>query len=111
MRLDAYTVVFLRRPATLPVMPEREAEELQLRHQEFNLRMRAEGYSLFAGPFREQPDPLLRGMTVYRTSLEETRRLANDDPKVKAGALELEIFTWLVPEGMLGDRPAYTVDG
>jgi hypothetical protein len=29
---------------------------------------------------------------------------------VRAGRLELDIFTWLVPAGMLGDRPAYQVD-
>src|SRR5689334_12900695 len=99
MRLDAYTIVFLRRPANPPTMSDEDLAALQERHIEFNLRMKAAGHALFAGPFLEQPDPALRGVTVYRTSLEETRRLAHEDPSVKAGRLELEIFTWLVPEG------------
>lgn len=110
MKLDAYTVVFLRRPSDAPALSEDELASLQVRHAAFNLEMRDRGHALFAGPFIEQPDPLLRGMTVYRTSLEETRRLAHEDPLVKAGRLELDIFTWLVPAGMLGDRPAYQVD-
>ena len=72
--------------------------------------MRAAGHALFAGPFLDQPDPALRGMTVYRTSLEETRRLAKQDPSVQAGRLEVDVFTWLVPSGMLGERPAYQLD-
>jgi hypothetical protein len=110
VKLDAYTVVFLRRPVDAPALPDDELAELQHRHAAFNLGMRDAGHALFAGPFLEQPDPALRGMTVYRTSLEETRRLAHEDPLVRAGRLELDIFTWLVPAGMLGDRPAYQVD-
>ena len=110
MKLDAYTVVFLRRPPNLVPLADEDEAELQAQHVAFNRRTRTEGHSLFSGPFLENPDPLLRGMTVYRTSVEETRRLVAEDPKVKAGRLAIEVFTWLVPEGTLGDRPAYTVD-
>lgn len=91
-------------------MTDDELASLQRKHEAFNLEMRSAGHALFAGPFLEQPDPALRGMTVYRTSLEETRTLAHQDPSVRAGRLELDIFTWLVPAGMLGDRPAYQID-
>ncbi len=33
-----------------------------------------------------------------------------DDASVRAGRLSFEVFTWLVPAGTLGDRPAGTVE-
>jgi uncharacterized protein YciI len=110
MKLDAYTVVFLRRAPDAPKMSEDELDALQQEHLAFNARMRAEGHIVTNGPFSGQPDQSLRGLSVYRTSLEETTRLAHQDPSVQAGRLELEIFTWLMPQGALGERPAATVE-
>jgi uncharacterized protein len=106
VRLDAYTVVFLRRPANAPEMSEEELDRLQEEHVAFNARMRQEGHALITGPLRGQPDQALRGINVFRTSVEETRNLMNQDPSVRAGRLAVDVFTWLVPEGLLGDRPA-----
>jgi uncharacterized protein YciI len=110
MKLDAYTVVFLRRPAGAPQMPEAELDALQQRHLAFWGDLRQAGHVLVNGPFTGQPDESLRGISVFRTSREETRRLAEKDPSVLAGRLVLEVFTWLVPHGALGDRPAATID-
>lgn len=106
MKLDAYTVVLLRRPADAPQLAEEVLAELQRQHVAFNARMREEGHALFTGPFRDQPDPSLRGINVYRTSIEETTRLMRQDPLVKAHRLEVDVFTWLIPAGLLGERPA-----
>jgi uncharacterized protein len=110
VKLDAYTVVFLRRPAGAPQMPEAELDALQQRHLAFWAGLREAGHVLVNGPFTGQPDESLRGISVFRTPLEETRRLAEKDPSVVAGRLVLEIFTWLMPHGALGDRPAATID-
>ncbi len=110
MKLDAYTVVFLRRPADAPKLPEAELDALQQRHLAFWAELRQAGHVLVNGPFTGQPDETLRGISVFRTSLDETRRLAENDPSVLAGRLALEIFTWLMPHGALGDRPAATID-
>jgi uncharacterized protein YciI len=110
MRLDAYSVVFLRRPANAPEMSEEALDELQRKHLAFWAGLRQEGHVLVNGPFTGQPDPSLRGVSVFRTSVEEASRLAHQDPSVKAGRLALEIFRWLVPHGALGDRPAETVE-
>ena len=106
MKLDAYTLVLLRRPAGAPRLTEKELDELQRRHVAFNARMREEGHALITGPVTDQPDPSLRGINVFRTSVEQTRRLMRGDPLVKARRLEADVFTWLVPAGLLGDRPA-----
>jgi len=110
MRLDAYTIVLLRRPADAPSYPQEELDRLQREHVAFNARMRAAGHALINGPFTGQPDPSWRGIGVYRTSVEETRRLVADDPLGRAGRLVYDVFTWLMPEGTLGDQPAATIE-
>jgi uncharacterized protein len=43
---------------------------------------------------------VLIGLTFYRTGpLEESRRLAEADPAVRAGRLTVEIMTWYCPPG------------
>ena len=108
VKLDAYTVAFLRRPPDAPAMSEQELDALQQRHLAFWAVLRQAGHVVVNGPFTGQPDESLRGFAVFRTSVEETRRLGNEDPLVRAGRLVLEIFTWLMAPGSLGDRPAST---
>jgi len=110
MKLDAYTLVFLRRRPDAPTMSEDELDDLQQRHLAFNAGLRAAGQIVTNGRLIGQPDESLRGISVYRTSVDETRRLAQQDPSVQAGRLAIEVCTWLMPVGILGDRPASTVD-
>ena len=110
MRLDTYSVVFLRRPAGAPRMSDEELGALQEEHLAFNARMREAGHAVVTGPVSGQPDESLRGIGVFRTSVEETRKLLEGDPSVRAGRLVVDVFTWLMPAGTLGDRPAAQVD-
>ena len=110
MRLDAYTIVFLRRPEGAPQYSEERLAELQRAHVAFNQRMREAGHALINGPFDGQPDESWRGIGVYRTSVEETRQLLTGDPLGQAGRLVYDVFTWYMPSGTLGDRPAATID-
>lgn len=110
MKLDAYTVVFLRRPASPPRMSEEELDELQEEHVAFNTKMRDAGHAIITGPVSGQPDVSLRGINIFRTSVEETRELMEGDPSVRAGRLEVDVFTWLIPAGLLGDNPAAQID-
>ena len=105
-RLDAYTVVFLRRPPDAPSLSEEALDALQQRHLAFYTKMREDGYVVLNGPFSGQPDESLRGIAVFRTSVEEARRLARQDPSVQAGRLVVDVFTWYMQPGALGDRPA-----
>jgi len=106
MRLDAYTIVFLRRPVDSPRFTDEELEEIQRGHLAFNASMREQGHAIVTGPFADQPDVSWRGISVFRTSIEETRRLLEDDPALKARRMEADVFTWLMPAGTLGDKPA-----
>lgn len=109
-KLDAYTIVFLRRPPEAPDLSEEELMRLQDGHLAFHDRMRRDGHVVFNGPLLDSPDPALRGITVYRTSVEEAKLLARQDPSVKAGRLVPDVCTWYVQTGAFGDRPAATVE-
>jgi hypothetical protein len=63
--------------------------------------MRERGAMLASGPFDDRPDESLRGLCLYRTSVEEARELAAQDPAVQAGRLVADVMTWLVPSGLL----------
>src|SRR5256885_15163016 len=111
MRLDVYTVVLLRRPKNAPELSQDELALLQGEHVAFNARMREAGHALVSGPFAGQPDESWRGMSIFRTSVDETRELVAGDPSVQAGRVEGDVFKRLMPVGALGDRPAATIVG
>ena len=80
---------------------DEELDELQAAHLAFLDEMRKRGHLVLAGPFRDQDDETKRGLTIYRTSLDETRRLTEQDPAVQAGRISIEAMTWLTPKGAL----------
>ena len=101
-RLDSYELVVLRRPARRPHFDEQTAERIQQEHLDFHDALREAGTVVTNGPLLGQPDQSLRGLTFYRTgSLEKTRALAEQDPWVKAGGLEIDVMTWLCAPGSM----------
>jgi uncharacterized protein len=107
--LEAFELVFLRRPASAPDYPEAELDRIQREHLAYHARLRESGQVVTNGPVVGPPDPSLRGLTFYRTgSLEEARRLAEDDPAVRAGRLAVEIMTWYCPPATMS-RPGRVV--
>ena len=101
MELDTYTFVLLRRGPRAHEFSDEELEEIQAGHLAFLGRMREEGHLLLAGPFQDQDDETKRGLCVYRTGLEETRRLTEGDPAIQAGRMRVEAMTWLTSKGAL----------
>jgi len=101
VELDTYTFVLLRRGPRADDYSDEELDELQAAHLAFLDEMRKRGHLVLAGPFRDQDDETKRGLAVYRTNLEETRRLTDQDPSVRAGRIAIEAMTWLTPKGAL----------
>lgn len=102
MQLDAYQLVLLKRPAEPADYPEAKLQEIQAAHIGHLQRMAREGHLVAAGPFGDQDDERLRGLALYRVgSVEEARRLAEADPAVQAGRLEVEVMTWYTEKGAL----------
>lgn len=92
--MERYSLVLLKRPANPVQIADRAA--LQAQHIAHLGAMHRAGKLVVAGPFGDQPDPRLRGMGLYRTSLAEAKALAEQDPAVKAGLLEVEVLSWWV---------------
>ena len=100
MNLVPYTVRLYRSGPKADTFTEAELERIQQGHLDF---LAATRESIYAnGPFSEQPDQTLRGFSVMRIGIEETLAAveAGDHRRV-AGRMRAEVFTWLVPEGIL----------
>jgi uncharacterized protein YciI len=101
--LEAFELVLLRRPHDATPYPEDVLQRIQAEHLAYHARLREAGDIVTNGPVSDQPDASLRGLTFYRTgSLAEARRLAEDDPAVRAGRLTVQIMTWYCPPGTMG---------
>jgi uncharacterized protein YciI len=96
---DKHQLVLLRRPADAPDLDPAEVERLQALHLGHLAAMKDAGFVKVSGPLEDQPDESWRGICLYQTgSLVEARRLAELDPAVRAGRLEIEVMTWLTPK-------------
>ena len=100
-QLEAHTIVLLRRPADAPDLPEEELDRLQEGHLANLDALRDRGLLVVAGPFTDQEDESLRGLCLFRCSLDEAREEMRDDPSVRAGRLRADVFTWLTAPGTL----------
>jgi uncharacterized protein YciI len=105
--LEAYELVLLRRPADAPDYDEETLDCIQAEHLAYLGSLRDAGHVVANGPVLEQPDPSLRGLVLFCVgSLDEARRLAEQDPAVRARRLAVEVMTWWCPAGDLTRRGA-----
>lgn len=116
---DVYTLCLLRRPKDAPQLSDEWLDELQAQHLAYRAELHRRGVLVANGPFREQTDVSLRGLSIFATGLEETARLNDGDPMVKARWLGYDLMEWWVASGTLafpsfsgavGDRRAMPDD-
>ena len=62
-------------------------------------KLHDEGHILAAGQVLGAPDRELRGLSIFRDSPDEAKRLADQDPGVIEGRYRHEFFPWIVPGG------------
>lgn len=105
MEPETVTLVVLRRGPRAHEWSGEQLEELQRQHIAHLTDLRRSGRLLVAGPFSEQPDETWRGLCLYSTDLDETRRLAEADPSVRAGRLAVDVLRWHVPKSELRFGP------
>ncbi len=102
MDLEAFELVILRRPPDARQYDEETLDRIQSEHLAYLGSLRAAGHIVTNGPVLDQPDESMRGIVFYRTgSLEETRRLAEQDPAVRAHRLTVDVMTWWCPPGTM----------
>ena len=99
MELDRFTVVFLLLRADY--VPSADDEQIQLDHMAHLEALRARGKMVAAGPTGGEK---LRGIAIFNTDVEETTRIMQEDPAVRAGWFDLEITPWLVPKGEINTQ-------
>jgi uncharacterized protein len=98
--MEQYTVELVKKsekwdPSTA------EFSEAMSRHRSFIGDMFARGNIAVAGPFASNEASELRGAAIFRVSLEETRKLVEEDLLVKAGVAKPEIHPWITGKGVL----------
>ena len=98
---QVYTLCLLRRPKDAPQLGDEWRDELQSQHLAYRAELRRRGVVVANGPFREQSDVSLRGMSIFASSLAETARLNDADPMIKAGWLGYDLMEWWVASGTL----------
>ena len=95
--MQQYFIAFLK-SGTNRSQSKIEVDSLQVLHLAHLGRMYGEGYADISGPFGDNGD--IRGITVYNVATQEmAESLANMDPMVKAGRLEIEIHPWWAAKG------------
>ena len=95
--MQQYFIAFLK---TGPIRGQNEEEtaDLQNEHLAHLSKMYELGYADISGPFGDDGD--IRGITIYNVpTLRMADSLANADPMVKAGRLEIEIHPWWTAKG------------
>jgi uncharacterized protein YciI len=101
VELERYSFVLLRRPANAPDYPEERLDELQEQHLAHLASLHERGVLVLAGPFGDRTDESLRGLCVFRLSLEETREVMARDPSVRAGRMTPDVMSWWTARGSL----------
>lgn len=93
---DVRTVVFLRRGVDPPDLSEEESTALHHAHLAHLAELGRRGLIAANGPLLDQSDENLRGMSVYTVGPDEARRLAEQDPAVRAGRFRVDVARWAV---------------
>lgn len=95
--MQQYYIAFLKRGPNRS-QSKAEADSLQVLHLAHLGRMYEAGYADISGPFGDDGD--IRGITIYNTpTLQMADSLANLDPMVKAGRLQIEVHPWWAAKG------------
>ncbi len=95
--MQKYFIVFLKRGAAQN-QTEEEINSLQQQHMAHLTKMYELGFADISGPFGDNGD--LRGITIYNVpTLKMADSLANADPMVKAGRLDIELHPWWAAKG------------
>jgi uncharacterized protein YciI len=97
---DTYQLILLDRAADPPDLNESDRESLQRQHLGHFAKLRGAGYLMVSGPV--DGDDGIAGISIYRArSVAEARILAEDDPAVRAGRLEVRAMSWATARNAL----------
>jgi uncharacterized protein YciI len=97
--MERYTLVLLKSGEKWnPSAPE--FMDVMKQHHAFVQEIEKEKIAV-AGPFPFDDPGELRGIAIYRVGPEETAKIVQDDPIIKAGLLKAEMHPWITGKGVL----------
>ena len=96
---EHYTVVILALGPKAPKDAKGLPPELLQQHVGYLMKTIKEGKMVQAGPLAEPLDPTWTGLELYKATPEEARKIAEEDPAVKAGQFKVLTMTWMTPKG------------
>jgi uncharacterized protein len=97
---EQYTLVLLKRGDHWnPNAPE--FMDVMKLHHAYIKEITDQGSLAIAGPFPFDDPGELRGVAIFRVGTEQTAKLLQDDPIVKAGLLKTEMHPWGTGKGVL----------
>lgn len=90
--MKQYVMVFLK-SGTVKIKDAAQRAQLQQAHLKNILKLADEGKLIVAGPFMD--DQPIRGIFILNVrSVEESKKIAETDPAVQAGTLQMEMHPW-----------------
>jgi uncharacterized protein YciI len=75
--------------------------DVMKQHHALVIEMTERGQLAIAGPFPFSDPGELLGASIFRVDAEQTAKLLQDDPAVKAGLLKTEMHPWGTGKGVL----------
>lgn len=96
--MDNYVVGFLRKGPKWTAEQTPATQKIQEGHLANILHMGETGKLIVAGPFTDNSN--VRGILIFKTSIEDARQMTEADPAVKAGRLVLELHPWFAAKGL-----------
>jgi uncharacterized protein YciI len=97
---EQYTLVLLKRGEHWnPSAPQ--FMDVLKQHHAYVKEMTDQGSLAIAGPFPLDDPGELRGVSIFRVGAEQTAKLTQEDPIIKAGLLKTEMHPWGTGQGVL----------
>lgn len=99
IQMTTYYVAFLKKGPKWNEHTDAERAEIQKGHMAHIRKMADDKVLILAGPFTDNGD--LRGMFIFLAgSMDEAKKIAENDPAVKSGRMVLEFHPWYSAKGI-----------
>ena len=105
MEFDRFTIALLVLRPDAPKLDEQAENALQDAHMAFLADLHKAGYLLAAGPLLGVAEREFRGLSILSVDPEHALALKQEDPAVRAGRYDIQVFPWIVPKGAMSFSP------
>ena len=101
MEFDRYTISLLLLRPDAPKLSDDDEARLQDAHMAHLADLYGAGHLVASGPVLGPASRELRGFSILKVDPERARELKERDPAVRAGKYRIEVFSWMLPAGLI----------